>query len=377
MIYPLFKVHVDIPEALKGIEKVLESGFINEGDQVTEFLNGMRVWVDGYPVLMNACTSALETALHLLDLKDGDEIITTSMTCIATNTPIKNSLAKIVWADINSKTGTLDPESVEAAITDNTRAIMCMNWGGYPCDLKALREICDRYNLKLIQDSAHSFGARYQRKFVDHFADYTCFSFQAIKHLTTGDGGMLVCKDEKDAHRANSLKWFGIDREATKDEQGSWKGQAWDFDVLEAGFKYNMNNLSAAIGITQLRKIRSIISVHRRNASIYNEILDPAIGRLQYPKDAYPTCWVHTILTPEGTSVEDRDNIIKQLNDDGIQAGLVHVPNHYYSCFKDEYVDLPETDKFYESQISLPCGWWLEKSEIVKIANKVNEYVLS
>jgi dTDP-4-amino-4,6-dideoxygalactose transaminase len=373
MKYPLFKVHVDIPKALEEIEKVLESGFINEGEQVTQFLKGISEWVNGEPVLMNACTSALATALHLLDLKEGDEIVTTSMTCVATNTPIANSPAKIVWADINPRTGTLDPKSVEEAITEKTKAVMCMNWGGYPCDLQALRDICDKHNIKLIQDAAHSFGASFEGDYIDHYADYTCFSFQAIKHLTTGDGGMLICKSEDDAKRARALKWFGIDRDATKDEQGSWKGQAWDFDIYDPGFKYNMNNLSAAIGLTQLPKIESLLDVHEKNAELYNELLDESVGKLMYPEEAMPSCWIHTIFV----SSEKRDDIIQKLNDDGIQAGLVHVPNHYYSCFKDVYKELPGTDEFYKTQISLPCGWWLEEKDIKFIAEKVNEYVLS
>lgn len=375
MKYPLFKVHVDIPSALKNIKEVLESGFINEGEQVTKFSNKISKWVYGEPILVNACTSALSIALHLLDLKDGDEIITTSQSCIATNTPIANSPAKIVWADINSKTGTLDPKKVEAAITSKTKAVMCMNWGGFPCELGELRRICDKYEIKLIQDAAHSFGAMYDYKPIDYYADFTCFSFQAIKHITTGDGGLLVCKNEEDTKRAKALKWFGIDRDSTKDEQGSWKGQAWDFDVYDPGFKYNMNNLSAALGLSQIEHVYKILMSHVNNGCFYKKYLKTSkIEHLTFPEKASPAYWVYTILTKEGV---DRDKVIQKLNDDGIQAGLVHVPNHYYSCFKGNHCDLPETDTFHQRQISLPCGWWLNEEDVKFISSKVNEYVLS
>ena len=363
--YPLFKVHVDNKSALKELETVLLSGFLNEGEQVTKLTEYLINYLN-HPnvVALNSCTSALTLALKLSDVQPGDEVITVSMTCVASNTPIHNLGAKIVWADINHKTGNIDPSKIEELITPKTKAILCVNWAGLPCDLKTLSEISKKYNVKLIQDAAHSFGAKYNNKQVCHYADYTCYSLQAIKHITTGDGGILVVNtDNKDFNRAKKLKWFGIDREATKDEKGEWKGQRWEADIEEAGYKFHMNNITAAIGISQFGKIENILNKHIENAKLYqekfknNELIKPLI----FPENSEPTFWVYTIIIDKKI---DTEKLIEILNSKSINAGLVHTPNHLYQCFKSEFKELNNTDYFYKHQISLPCGWWLEKNDI-------------
>tara|TARA_Y100000114_G_C11661550_1_gene279297 strand:- start:134 stop:820 length:687 start_codon:yes stop_codon:yes gene_type:complete len=222
-----------------------------------------------------------------------------------------------------------------------------------------------------IQDAAHSIGATYKGKEIHEFADYTCYSLQAIKHITTGDGGLLVVNTNKeDFQRAKALKWFGIDRDATKDEKGEWKGQRWEMDVVEAGFKFHMNNITAAIGLSQIPHMDKIIQAHIDRGLLYEELFSEHkdINGLHYPADSVPSFWVYTLILSEHL---DRDKIIQELNDEGINAGLVHTPNHYYSCFKDSMVDLPETDYFHKHQISLPCGWWLSKDDVKFIAERL------
>jgi len=373
MKYPMFKVHVDVPAALTRLEKVLGSGFINEGVEVTEFATALQEYFDHeYVIPLNSGTAALTLALKLAGVKEGDEVITTSMTCVATNTPIHALNAKVVWADINEYTGNIDPDSVKSLITKKTKAVICVNWSGLPCELKRLQEICDEHRIKLIQDAAHGFGSLYNDKHVCHFADYTCYSLQAIKHITTGDGGILVCNSKKDYERARKLKWFGIDREATKDANGEWKGQRWNVDVEEAGYKIHMNNVAAAIGLSQLPHIERIVSGHTRNAQIYrrNFLFVNSIEPLLYPSNSYPSYWVMTCLLDEQI---DRDAVILKLKEHGIDAGVVHTPNHNYTCFKDSLVELPHTEYFSKHQISLPCGWWLTEEDIKFISEKVIE----
>lgn len=373
MKYPMFKVHVDVPAALTKLEKVLSSGFINEGVEVTEFTTALQEYFDHENVIaLNSGTSALTLALKLAGVKEGDEVITTSMTCVATNTPIHALGAKVVWADINEYTGNIDPSSVEKLITKKTKAVMCVNWSGLPCELKRLQQICDDNRIKLIQDAAHGFGSLYNGKHVCHFADFTCYSLQAIKHITTGDGGILVCNNTKDYERARKLKWFGIDREATKDANGEWKGQRWNVDVAEAGYKIHMNNIAAAIGLSQLPHIEDIIGLHVRNAQLFRRkfLFVEGIEPLLYPANSYPSYWVMTCLLDEHIN---RDEVILKLKEHGIDAGVVHTPNHNYTCFKDSMTDLPNTEYFSKHQISLPCGWWLCDQDIEFIADKVIE----
>lgn len=372
MKYPMFKVHIDTEKALEQIEPVLNSGFVNEGEQVTELTNYFKKrFKHEQTIALNSCTSALTLALKLSGVGPGDEVIATSMTCVASNTPIHTFGAKVVWADIDHMTGNINPYGIEELITPKTKALLCVNWSGLPCDLLTIHSICKRHGIKFIQDAAHSIGALYNKNEIHDFADYTCYSLQAIKHITTGDGGLLVVNTNKeDFQRAKALKWFGIDRDATKDEKGEWKGQRWEMDVVEAGFKFHMNNITAAIGLSQIPHMDKIIQAHIDRGLLYEELFSKHkdINGLYYPHNSVPSFWVYTLILSEHL---DRDKIIQELNDEGINAGLVHTPNHYYSCFKDSMVDLPETDYFHKHQISLPCGWWLSKDDVKFIAERL------
>tara|TARA_R100000808_G_C2155541_1_gene168592 strand:- start:15682 stop:16818 length:1137 start_codon:yes stop_codon:yes gene_type:complete len=369
MSYPLFKVHVDIDEALKQFKDVLESGFINEGEKVLQFQSKLADYFGtSQVVLTNSCTSSLTMALHAAGVTRGDEVITTAMTCVATNMPIMQLGAQPVWADINFNTGNIDPGEVEKLINDKTKAILCVNWAGLPCDMTSLNVICKKYNIKLILDAAHSLGTTYENQDISHYADFTCYSFQAIKHITTGDGGALVVKNYDDYQKAKKLKWFGLDRDSTKTTEGEWKGQRWEWDIEENGYKFNMNNLAAALGLTQIPHLDKIINSHRRNAGIYATQFENSqlVMPLQYPENSEPSFWVYTCIIDESI---DRDILLEKLNNVGINAGLVHIPNHNYTCFKGSKKDLPQTEYFNKHQISLPCGWWLESNDIVHIAN--------
>jgi perosamine synthetase len=371
--YPLFKVHIRSKEALAEIKKVLKSGFINEGEQVTEFQELLKQYLGVENlVLLNSCTSALTIAYKLCGVGPGSEVITPAMTCVATNTPIINLGGKIIWADINSRTGSINPEDVLRKVTDKTKAIVYVNWGGTPAEIERIYEIGKQKNIPVIQDAAHSFGATWLNQPISDFADYTCYSFQAIKHLSSGDGGALVVKNSNNFKLARKLKWFGYDRDEAKDEKGEWKGQRWsaDIEIGEVGFKFNMNNVSAAIGISQMKYIDEILAQHRKNASIYHKFFANSgiIKNLDVPKEADSSYWVYTCLVQTNSQV--RDELLENLNHEGIGAGLVHLPNDIYSAFKEFKVELPETRKFESMQISLPCGWWLKEVEVEKIAFK-------
>lgn len=373
--YPLFKVHIPLEEALTNVRAVLESGYLNEGEQVTQLTVRLsKVLGAKNLVLVNSCTSALTLALRLCDIGPGDEVISTPMTCVATNTPILNSGAKLVWADIDPHHGMLTPDTIKDKITDKTKAVVVVAWAGTPPDLHGISKLCHRWGIKLILDAAHAFGATFKCA-PDTRPDFTCYSFQAIKHITTGDGGALVCRDEGDFNRAKALKWFGLNRDETKDAQGNWKGQQWDANIVEAGYKFNMNNVSAAIGLAQLSHIGKIIKAHVSNADHYDELFsgDELVRFAARPVNATSSFWVYTmLLSIEKTSVS-RDELLKRLNAEGIMAGVVHIPNDGYEAFKESKTDLPALRWFSHRQFSLPCGWWLEPADIEHIAQRVKE----
>jgi dTDP-4-amino-4,6-dideoxygalactose transaminase len=171
------------------------------------------------------------------------------------------------------------------------------------------------------------------------------------------------------------MKWFGLDRDVAKDASGNWKGQQWDVDILEAGYKFNMNNVAAAIGLSQIEHLDKIVTSHIKNAKLYNNLFEnekflcPAI----VPEGSNSTFWVYTMKLKHPKITRDR--LLKLLNESGIHAGVVHVPNHEYSAFKDRNVDLPGVEEFSKNQFSLPCGWWLDESDIIQIASKVKEII--
>lgn len=378
--YPLFKVHIPKEAALEAINEVFESGYINEGTQVTELTNRLHKTlgcIDDSLILTNSATSALTLALKLSGVGHNDEVVSTPMTCVATNTPIKNLGAKVVWADVIPTTGMLDPEDVVRKITDKTKAVMVVAWAGNAPELEKLSKICAERGVKLILDAAHAFGASYHGRPIHTWADYTCYSFQAIKHFTTGDGGALVCRSYSDHLRSKALKWFGLDRDKTKDEKGDWKGQQWDTDVAEAGYKFNMNNVAAAIGLSQLRWIDDILRKHRFHGELYDELFNgqSRVQPLQTQVAGHKNGsahWVYTVLLRDA---DERDRVLKALNDEGIMAGLVHVPNDAYTAFESSKDDLPGVRDFSSRQFSLPCGWWLSDEDIHHIHGRLMHHV--
>ena len=330
MKYPLFKVRLEADVALENLSKVFSSGFINEGEQVITLEKELSSFLGvANLTLVNSCTSALTMALRIIGVGEGDEVITTAMTCVATNTPIINSGATLVWADIDSNTGMISAQEVEALITPKTKAIM-----------------------------------------IAEYADFTCFSFQAIKHFTTGDGGALICRNSDDHALAKKLKWFGYDRDTVKDAKGEWKGQKWDADILpeEVGYKFNLNNMSAAVGLANLPNMENVLSAHRNNAALLASLLSThsKIKLLKIDPNALSSFWVYTLRL--NVTEQQRDSIIAKLNEKGIGAGLIHLPNDRYSAFNEYRRELRNTKLFSATQISLPCGWWLSSNDIKIIA---------
>jgi perosamine synthetase len=376
--YPLFRVHVPIEEALENISRVFVSGYINEGTQVTRLAEKLSGYLRTTNlVLTNSCTSALTMALKLAGVGPGDEVVSTPMTCVATNTAIASTGAKVVWADVDPRHGMLSADTVfrRGVVTYKTKAVMAVAWAGTPPALQPLYEGCVDRGTKLVLDAAHAFDARYMGAHVHQWAHYTAYSYQAIKHFTTGDGGSLVCLDAADHKRAKAMKWFGLDRDVAKDDKGDWKGQQWDVDIVEAGYKFNMNNVAAAIGLSQLPHIDRIMAAHRRNGKDYDALFSdfsPVVPCFR-PMGGEPSCWVYTVLVDPKHSKLSRDDLLQALNAEGIMAGVVHVPNDTYTCFAQSKADLPGVREFSANQLSLPCGWWLDAEDILHVANRVKE----
>lgn len=361
---PLFKVFM--PETVKEpLFETLMSGYIGQGPRVEEFEKLYGDWIGNPRVLtVNAGTSGLHLAYHMVMEQPGDEIITTPMTCSATNTPIVNTKSgRIIWADVDPKTGLIDPADIEKKITPRTKAIVMVHLGGNPCDIDAIQEIAKRHGIKTIEDAAHGVGTTYKgRKLGNDTSDLVMYSFQAIKHLTTVDGGALLCRDEAEYHRGKLLRWYGIDRDIKSEDLRC------EEDVTEAGYKFHMNDVNATIGIEMMKYVDGIVQKHRENAAFYDEHLTVEyVKEVPYGKSSY---WMYTIHIPNG----GRDAFMRYMKQNGVLASKVHSRNDTHTMFRDFRTSLPGLEEYYASMCSIPVGWWLSEADREKIVTLVNNF---
>lgn len=361
---PLFKVHVP-PNIGVAIQNVFDSGVITEGEYADRFENEFSNLVNNQnSSLVNSGTSALTLAYRLSDVGPDTEIITTPMTCMATNEPAHTMGAKIVFADIDPETGNIDPESVKKLLNRKTRAVVGVHWAGQPYDIDSLNEVVKNYNenIKTIEDAAHALGASYNEKPIGSHSDFVCFSFQAIKHLTTVDGGAICSLRKEDDSRIKRLRWFGLDRK--------YQGSKWEQDITESGYKFHMNNVNAAIGLEQMKYIKNIIDSHKNNGILYDKnITNPKIKKLKRDSKSVSSSWIYTLL------VENREDFKNYLSKNEIASDVVHVRNDNYTVFKDfKKNNLSGADYFCSRMINIPVGWWLSEDDLQKVINVVNNY---
>jgi perosamine synthetase len=358
---PLFKVHM--PETvLEPLATTLLSGYIGQGPRVDEFEQALALWFGNKNVLtVNSGTSALQLALRLANVGHGDEVISTPMTCTATNTPIMAMGGKIVWADIDPTTGNIDPLDVERKISNKTKAIVGVHWGGYPCDIDQLDRIGQQYNVKVIEDAAHAFGASFQGHPIGSHSDFVCFSFQAIKHLTTVDGGALVCRDSDAYKRGKLLRWYGIDRETER------RDFRCEEDVKEWGYKFHMNDIAATIGLHQIKSVANVLRRHRANAAYYRERLKGLSGLrlLDYRADRESSYWLFT------ARVLERHRFMEEMKKAGIVTSQVHSRNDLHTMFSEFQRNLPGLNLFAQEHVSIPVGWWLTEEQREYVADSV------
>jgi dTDP-4-amino-4,6-dideoxygalactose transaminase len=346
--------------------ETIHSGWIGQGEKVKDFENLLRRRIGNpYCLSLSAGTHALHLALVLSGIEEGDEVITTALTCTATNWPILQQRAKIVWADIKEDDLNLDPFDVAKRITDKTKAIIVTHWGGYPCDLSAFKDIATNYGLILIEDAAHAFGASYRDSKIGKcdYSNFTMFSFQAIKHLTCGDGGALFTQSCLDYEDGKLLRWFGINREGPRRDMRCVE------DIEKFGFKYHMNDINATIGISNFDSIDWILKRCRENVDYYRKELRIVHGitLIQERVDRVSTNWLFTVL------VDDRTSFAHLMGSKEIAVSRVHERNDNYTCTKEFKTELPTLDKVASKMICVPCGWWVGKEEREYIVSAIKE----
>jgi dTDP-4-amino-4,6-dideoxygalactose transaminase len=346
----LFRHFVD-PSAAEMVAETLASSCIGQGPKVDQFEHALEPWI-GPNVTVNSGTSALWLAYDLAGIKEGDYVISTPMTCLATNIPLAHIGCTILWADVDPKTGLIDPASVRQLLKnyDKVRAIVCVDYAGSVCDIESLWLYSNQYEAFLIDDAAHSFGACRESGNKWYWANFHCYSFQAIKHLTTGDGGAITMRG--DQTEARLKRWFGLDR-----TKGDFR---CDQTVTLKGYKFHMTDIAATLGLANLAHVGERIALHRKHAAAYD-----AAGLGKTPPGS--SSWMYNVLVP------DRESFISEMAKRGIECARTHNRNDRHPIFRAPEQHLPGVTEFNDHQCSVPVGWWLSDEDVAHIIKSATE----
>ncbi|WP_330321281.1 DegT/DnrJ/EryC1/StrS family aminotransferase [Streptomyces clavifer] len=366
---PLFKVAMS-EKASALVGEVLDSGYIGQGTKVDELEHALAKRLDNPRVLtVSSATAGLHLALHLIATEHGrdGEVLATPLTCTATNWPILANGMKIRWVDTDPETLNIDLDDLARKITPTTRAIVLVHWGGYPVDLDRLTHILDEAERlhgnrpQVIEDCADAFGATYKNAPLGNHGNIAVYSFQAVKHLTTGDGGLLVLPNDHLLERARLLRWYGIDRNSGPNP--------YQNDITEYGFKANMNDINAAIGLANLDIIDTNLAKHRENAAYYDSELanTPDLELTERAPDRNPSFMYYTV------KVKNRTAFTQHLKSNGIATSEVHKRNDHYTTTHPYSTHLPNLDTLTHQHISIPVGWWLTPTDLTHISRTIKK----
>lgn len=363
----LFKPYMG-DEEVQAVSEVIRSGWIGLGPKTAEFEKQMAQFIGvPYMVGLNSATAALDIAIRLLNIGPGDEVLVPTMTFVSTAHAVVYSGATPIFVDVDKATLNLDMNDVVRKITPRTKAIIAVHYGGRPVDIDTLRSIAGP--IPIIGDAAHACGSEFKKRKVGAAEDIACYSFQAVKNLATGDGGMLAVKDKSLADRAKRLRWLGIDK-GTWDRTEGDRRYLWDYNVDEIGFKNHMNDIAAALGLVQLRKLAATNARRKEIADLYTECLRD-VGWIQLPPGDTPdsqSSWhIYCIQT------EYRDQLMESLQEKGISTGVHYRPIHMYRCYGSQ-PSLPAAERAFRRILSLPMHPGLLNSDVEQIVETIRTW---
>lgn len=345
-------------EEIDEVVDTLKSGWVTRGPKTSIFEKKFAEFLGvKHAVATNSCTAALHLALVSLGVKPGDEVITTPMTFVSTVNTILHAGAKPVFADIDIKTGTIDPEKIKEKITSKTKGIVPVHYAGHACDMDAILQIAKEHNLFVSEDCAHAVYTKYKGKNAGTIGNAGSFSFYATKNLVTGEGGMFTTNDDSVADTARVLSLHGMSKNAWNryTNEGSWY-----YEVMYPGFKYNMTDIQASLGIHQLDKLDKMQKVRLEIAQMYNdafkdmdEIIIPYVS--DYERPSWHLYYIR--LVPEKLNI-NRNDFIKELNSMNIGTSVHFIPVHLHPYYRDTFGykrgDYPAAEAFYDQIISIP-----------------------
>lgn len=365
-------------EAIDEVVACLKSGWITTGPRVKRFEEDLQNYLHApHLSTLSSATAGLHLALSALNIQPGDEIITTPMTFVATLNTIVIAGAKPVLVDIEPHTYNIDTKKIAAAITKKTRAIVPVHFAGLAVDLDPIYQLAEQHQLRVIEDAAQAIGAYYKEKILGSFGDTQIFSFHPNKNMTTGEGGCITTRDAALIKKINVMRFHGIDREAF--DRFSKKGSQ-HYDVIEPGFKYNMMDIQAALGIHQLANLDNFIQRRTALAQRYLKMLKdwPQWTLPQAPSYAHRHSWhlFTPLLNLDATKI-DRDTFMEKMKQRNIGIGLHYVAPHLYTFYRNQFGfkegDFPITDDVSKRIVSLPLFPDMTEQDQDRVINAMRE----
>ena len=360
------------------VASVIRSGWLTSGAQTTRFESAFAAAVGAkHAVAVNSCTAAMHLALESIELRAGDEVIVPTYTFAATAQVVHYFGARPVLVDVDPIGLCIDPAKVEAAVTPRTRAIIPVHMGGRCAELDDLRAIAERHNLCVVEDAAHAFPAEYKRRMVGSISDFTCFSFYATKPLSTGEGGMLCTENGQFADRCRLMCLHGISRDAWHryTSEGSWY-----YEVIAPGFKYNLTDIAAALGLAQLRKTDRM---HERRAQIAGLYTEAFRGRPELetppdaPADGRHSWYLYMLRLNLATLTIDRARFFEELRTRKIGASVHFIPLHLHPYYREAHgykpEDFPVAYREYKREISLPIYSKMTNDDVRDVIEAVTD----
>jgi perosamine synthetase len=371
-LIPLFRPSYG-PEEVDAVKSVLESGWVGLGPVTSKFEEEFARYIGtSHSVALNSGTAALHLAMCALDLKNGDEVLVSPLTFVSTVHVVMYQGATPVFVDIEEDTLNMSVEDIKNKLTGRTKAIVPVDYGGQPCDSDAINQIAEDSGLQVVEDAAHACGATYRGRKVGTISDITCFSFHAVKNLACGEGGALTFKDDSLDKYFRQMRWLGIARDTwTRTLTGAT--YAWQYSVDKMGYKYHMHDISAAIGLAQLRKLDANNLKRRQLTQDYNERLrDLDWLELPIERDYANSSWhiFHIKLRDQKT----RDALIEHLKRDRISPGVHYYPVHLYEFYRKFKASVPRAEEIWKRILSLPLFPDLTDTQFERIIASLHKF---
>jgi perosamine synthetase len=363
---------------IQAVVEVLRSDWITTGPKIEEFEAAIAERVGAkHAVAFSSGTAALHAAAFAADLGPGDEAVTTPLTFAATANCVLYQGARPVFADVQADTLTIDPNEIERRISSHTKAILPVDYAGHPADFDAIREIADRHHLIVIEDAAHALGAMYRNRNVGGLNEMTMFSFHPVKHITTGEGGMITTNDPALARRLRLFRSHGIDSDARKrSEQGSWF-----YEMVALGYNYRLTDIGCALGLSQLRRLEANLMRRREIAACYskNFVNVPGVIPPMVRSDVQPAWHLYPIRFDKAKLKTDRTTIFRALRAENIGVNVHYIPVHLHPYYRERFGfkggEYPMAERAYESLISLPMFHAMTDKDVADVIVAVNKVV--